>query len=164
MPINELLIQEFDREMTNTRKTLERVPEEKWNWKPAEKSGTLGWLAGHVATLPGFGTVIIKQPSLEIAGANFPRVEKHGMLMDTFDRAVQDTRAALSGLTDDQLKQNWTLTNNGQTIFTLPRYHALRAMCFSHIIHHRAQLTVYFRLLGVPVPALYGPSADESVF
>lgn len=164
MPINELLIQEFDREMTNTRKMLERVPEEKWNWKPAEKSGTLGWLAGHVATLPGFGTVIIKQHSLEIAKANFPRVEKHAMLIDTFDRAVQDTRAALGGLTDDHLKQEWSLTNNGQTIFKLPRYHALRAMCFNHVVHHRAQLTVYFRLLGVPVPGLYGPSADESVF
>lgn len=164
MPINELLIQEFDREMTNTRKALERVPEEKWNWKPAEKSGTLGWLAGHIATLPGFGTVIIKTPALEVGGANFPRVEKHGMLVDTFDRAVQDTRKALSGLTDDQLKENWTLTAQGKTIFTLPRYHALRAMCFNHVIHHRAQLTVYFRLLGVPVPGLYGPSADESVF
>ena len=164
MPINELLIQEFDREMTNTRKTLERVPAEKWDWKPQEKSGTLGWLAGHVATLPGFGTAIIRTPSLEISGARFPRVEKHSMLIDTFDRAAEDTHKALKGVTDEQLRENWSLSNSGKPIFTLPRYHALRAMCFNHIVHHRAQLTVYFRLLGVPVPALYGPSADESVF
>lgn len=118
MPINELLIEEFDREMSNTRKVLERVPEEKWEWRPH----------------------------------------------DTFDRAVEDTRKALAAVTDEQLRQPWKLTNNGQPIFTLPRYHALRAMCFNHVIHHRAQLTIYFRLLGVPVPGLYGPSADETVF
>jgi uncharacterized damage-inducible protein DinB len=164
MPINELLIQEFDHETTKTRKTLERVPEEKWDWKPHEKSGTVGWLAGHIATLPGFGAVVIRTPGLEIAGARFPRVEKHSMLVDTFDRAAEDTRKALTGVSDEQLQQKWTLTNNSQAIFTLPRYHALRAMYFNHIIHHRAQLTVYLRLLGVPVPALYGPSADEAVF
>jgi uncharacterized damage-inducible protein DinB len=164
MPINELLTQEFDHEMTNTRKTLERVPEEKWNWKPQEKSGTLGWLAGHIATLPAFGIVVLKQPSLEIGKANFPRVEKHALMLDSFDRTVEDTRKALQHVTDDQLKETWTLSAQGKTIFTLPRYHALRAMCFNHIIHHRAQLTMYFRQLGVPVPALYGPSADESIF
>jgi uncharacterized damage-inducible protein DinB len=164
MPISELLVQEFDHEMANTRKTLERVPEEKWNWKPQEKSGTLGWLSGHIATLPGFGIVVVKTPSLEIGGANFPRVEKHALLVDTFDKMAQDARAAISGVTDEELRQPWTLAAQGKTIFTLPRYHALRAMCFNHIIHHRAQLTMYFRQLGVPVPALYGPSADESVF
>lgn len=164
MPINELLIQEFDREMANTRKVLERVPEEKWEWRPHAKSGTVGWLAGHVATLPGFGTAIIRTPGLEVVGARFPRVEKHATLIDTFLRAVEDTRKALGEVTDDQLRQTWTLTNNGQPIFTLPRYHALRAMCFNHVVHHRAQLTVYFRLLDIPVPGLYGPSADETVF
>ncbi len=164
MPLNELLIQEFDHEIANTRKTLERVPAEKWDWKPQAKSGTLGWLAGHIATLPGFGTVIIKTPALELSGANIPRVEKHAMLVDTLDKTAQEARAALAGVSDEQLRQSWTLKNNGQTIFTLPRYHALRAMCFNHLIHHRAQLTMYFRQLGVPVPALYGPSADETVF
>lgn len=164
MPLNQFLIQEFDREMTNTRKTLERVPADKWDWKPHQKSGTLGWLAGHIATLPGFGTVIVRRPSLDIAGANFPRVDSHAKLIDTFDRASQDTRQALTELTDDQLDHKWTLTNNGQVIFTMPRYQALRAMCFNHIVHHRAQLTVYLRQLDVPVPGLYGPSADESVF
>lgn len=164
MPLKKFLIDEFDHEMTNTRKTLERVPADKWDWKPHPKSGSLGWLAGHIATLPGFGTAIIRKPSLEIAGANFPRVDSHAVLIDTFDRAAEDTRQALSGLAEDQLDHNWTLTNNGQTIFTLPRYMALRSMCFNHVVHHRAQLTVYLRQLNVPVPALYGPSADEAVF
>lgn len=164
MPINELLVQEFDQEMANTRKTLERVPEEKWNWKPQEKSGTLGWLAGHIATLPNLGTSVIRAPGLDISALDLPRVDAHAIMVDTFDRAVQDARAALSRVTDDQLRENWTLTGGGRTIFTLPRYHALRSMCFNHIVHHRAQLTMYFRQLGVPVPALYGPSADESIF
>ncbi len=164
MPLKHFLIQEFDRETASTRKTLERVPAAKWDWKPHQKSGTLGWLAGHVATLPGFGTAIIRKPSLEIVGANFPRVERHDMLINTFDRSTEDTRNALSELEDAHLEQNWTLTNNGAPIFTMPRYHALRSMCLNHIVHHRAQLTVYLRLLDVAVPALYGPSADETVF
>jgi uncharacterized damage-inducible protein DinB len=164
MPLNRFLIQEFDREMTSTRKTLERVPADKWDWKPHPKSGTLGWLAGHIATLPGFGTTIVRRPSLEISGTNFPRVERHDMLLDTFDRSSEDTRKALVDLDDTQLEHSWTLSSNGQPIFTMPRYHALRSMCFNHVVHHRAQLTVYLRLLNVPVPALYGPSADETVF
>lgn len=164
MPLKDFLIQEFDREMANTRKTLERVPAAKWDWKPHAKSGSLGWLAGHIATLPAFGTSIIRRPALDIAGANFPRVEAHGMLIETFDRATEDTRKALADLDEKKLEENWTLTNNGQAIFTLPRYHALRSVCLNHIIHHRAQLTMYLRQLDVPVPGLYGPSADETVF
>jgi uncharacterized damage-inducible protein DinB len=164
MPIKEFLIREFDHEMANTRKTLERVPADKWDWKPHQKSGTVGWLSGHIATLPGYGTTILRRPSLDIAGANFPRVETHAQLIDTFDRASEDTRKALADLNEEQLGHNWTLTNNGQTIFAMPRYDALRAMCFNHIVHHRAQLTVYLRQLNVPVPALYGPSADEALF
>jgi uncharacterized damage-inducible protein DinB len=164
MPLKSFLIQEFDREMTNTRKTLERVPAEKWDWKPHKKSGTLGWLSGHIAALPGFGTAILGSPALDIANAKFPRVESHATLIDTFDLSAESTRKALLGLAEDQLEQNWTLTSNGKTIFTMPRYHALRSMCFNHVVHHRAQLTVYLRQLDVPVPALYGPSADEAVF
>ena len=164
MSLKNYLIQEFDREMANTRKTLERVPAGQWDWKPHAKSGTVGWLAGHIATLPGFGTAILRKSSLDIAGANFPRVEAHGMLINTFDRSSEDTRKALADLDEKQLDENWSLTNNGQALFTMPRYHALRSVCLNHIVHHRAQLTVYLRELDVPVPGLYGPSADETVF
>ena len=161
MPLNELLVREFDREMSSTQKTLERVPADKWDWKPQEKSGSLGWMAGHIATLPGFTTVTIKTPSLDIAEANIPKVEKHGDLLPTFARSSQEARAALAGVTDDQLQETWTLKRNGNLIFSMPRYDVLRTMCFNHIIHHRGQLTMYLRQLHVPVPGLYGPSADE---
>jgi len=161
MPINELLLREFDREMSSTQKALERVPADKWDWKPQEKSGSLGWMAGHIATLPGFTTVTIKTPSLDIAEANIPKVERHADLLPTFARSSQEARAAVAGVTDEQLQQTWTLKRSGNLIFSMPRYDVLRAMCFNHIIHHRGQLTMYLRQLQVPVPGLYGPSADE---
>jgi uncharacterized damage-inducible protein DinB len=161
MPINELLIREFDREMSSTQKTLERVPADKWDWKPQEKSGSLGWMAAHVATLPGFTTATIKSPELELTTVSMPKVEKQADLLPTFAKASQEARAALGTVTDEQLQQMWTLKRNGNVIFAMPRYDVLRAMCFNHIIHHRGQLTMYLRQLNVPVPGLYGPSADE---
>jgi uncharacterized damage-inducible protein DinB len=164
MPINELLIREFDNEMSKTEKTLERVPAGKWDWKPHEKSGSLGWMAGHIATLPGFGTVIMTTPELDVSGVQIPKVERQADLVSSFKKISGEARAALAGLTDEQLGQMWTLKRQGKTIFSLPRYDALRSMFFNHIIHHRAQLTMYLRTLNVPVPALYGPSADENPF
>lgn len=162
MPINELLLREFDVEMPNTKKTLERVPADKWDWKPHAKSGTLGWLAGHIATLPGFTLAVIDTPGMEIANAVFPKVAKHADLLDTFANLSKQARASIAGLTDDNLlRDTWTLTWNGKVLFSLPKYDVLRVHCFNHLIHHRAQLTGYFRALDVPVPALYGPSADE---
>ena len=162
MSIAEMLLPEFDQEAANTRKTLERVPADKWDWKPHPKSGTLGWLAGHVATLPGFTTTTIKTAELEIAGSDFPKVEKPADLVSTFDKMSKEARAALAGATDAQMKETWTLKWNGNVLFSLPRYEVLRVSCFNHAVHHRAQLTMYLRGLDVKVPALYGPSADES--
>ena len=162
MPLSELLLREFDVEMPNTKKTLERVPAEKWDWKPHAKSGTLGWLAGHIATLPGFTLSVIQTPEMEIAGASFPKVDKHADLLTTFDNISKQAREAIAGLTDDNLlRDTWTLKWNGKVLFQLPKYDVLRVHCFNHLIHHRAQLTGYFRALDVPLPALYGPSADE---
>lgn len=161
MPLNELLLREFDVEMPNTRKTLERVPADKWDWRPHEKSGTLGWLAGHVATLPGFTIAVVQTPEMEIAGAVFPKVAKHAELLDAFTNVSKEARAAVAGLNDAQLAETWTLKWSGKVLFSLPRYDVLRVHCFNHLIHHRAQLTGYFRALNVPLPALYGPSADE---
>ena len=162
MSIGEMLLPEFDTEIASTRKTLERVPADKWDWKPHEKSGTLGWLAGHVASLPHFTTTTIKTPKLEIAGAEFPSVKKAADLLPTLDSMAKEARAALAAVTDAQMKEIWTLTWNGNLVFSMPRYEVLRVSCFNHLVHHRGQLTMYFRLLGVPVPGLYGPSADES--
>jgi len=147
--------------MSNTQKTLERVPADKWNWKPQEKSGSLGWMAAHVATLSGFITATIRTPELDVANAHIPKVEKQADLLPTFATSSREARAALAGVTDEQLQQIWTLKQNGNVIFSMPRYDVLRAMCFNHIVPHRGQLTMYLRQLNVPVPGLYGPSADE---
>lgn len=161
MSIAEMLLPEFDTETANTRKTLERVPADKWDWKPQEKSGSLGWLAGHIASLPNFTITTIQTPRLEIEGSKFPSVEKHVDLLPTFDSMSKEARAALASATDAQMREIWTLTWKGDVIFSMPRYEVLRVSCFNHLVHHRAQLTMYFRQLGVAVPALYGPSADE---
>ena len=166
MPLNELLVREFDIEMANTQKTLERVPEKHWDWKPHEKSGTLGWLAGHVATLPAFIPATLTLPELDFAtgGGGFPRVKAAAELLPTFDSERQKARAVLAGVTEEQLAVPWSLKNGGAVIFTMPRYDVVRLFCMNHLVHHRAQLTMYLRALDVPVPALYGPSADEKTF
>lgn len=166
MPIADLLSREFTKEMASTRKTLERVPagQDKWDWKPHERSGSLGWMAGHVATLPGFALAAITAPELDLINAKIPKVEKQADLLPIFDNLVTQTSTALSKLTDAQFSEEWTLRRGDAVFFKQPRYEIVRAMCFNHIIHHRGQLTMYLRALDVPVPALYGPSADENPF
>jgi uncharacterized damage-inducible protein DinB len=164
MPINELLLREFDQEISKTKTTLERVPTDKWDWRPHEKSGTLGWMAGHVASLPGFTTVVATGPAYDVGSGGPPKVEKGANLVELLNKTSGEARKALSAVTDQQLNDVWSLTMKGQTILSMPRYDALRSMCFNHLVHHRGQLTMYLRELGVPVPALYGPSADENPF
>jgi uncharacterized damage-inducible protein DinB len=164
MPVNELLLAEFDQEMSNTRKTLERVPAEKWDWKPHPKSGSLGWMASHVATLPNFTVGVIQTSDFEIDGHPSPKVKDASELLKVFAEQRQKARDAIANLTDEQLHQTWTLKYKGQVLMSLPRYNALRIMCFNHLVHHRGQLTMYLRALDVPVPPLYGPSADERGF
>jgi uncharacterized damage-inducible protein DinB len=166
MTIGQSLLPEFDQEMQNTRKTLERVPDDKWDWKPHEKSGTVGWLAGHVGTIPDWIAMTINTESLDYAPIDgpaweAPKITNRKELLAAFDKAAAEARAALSTVSDEDLMKGWTLLAGGQTIFTMPRVACIRGMCLNHLYHHRAQLTVYFRLLGVPVPGLYGPSADE---
>jgi uncharacterized damage-inducible protein DinB len=164
MPISELLVTEWDQEGANTRKALERVPAEKWDWKPHPKSGTLGWMASHIATLPHFAITTIKTSDFEIEGGERPKVEGHSRLLPVFDEQLKKGRDAIAGVTDEQLREIWTLKWKGQVLFAMPKYNVIRGMCFNHIIHHRAQLTMYLRTLDIPVPALYGPSADEQKF
>jgi uncharacterized damage-inducible protein DinB len=166
MPINELLVREFQRDLDRTKDTLKRVPKDKWDWKPHEKSGTLGWMAGHVATLPGFTFMVSTKPELDVANpeSHPPKVDKDADLVDLHGKLGNQACEALTKLSDDQLNQPWSLKYGGQVLFTMPLYDALRGMCFNHIIHHRGQLTMYLRALNVPVPALYGPSADENPF
>jgi uncharacterized damage-inducible protein DinB len=166
MTIGQSMLPEFEQEMQNTRKTLERCPEANWNWRPHEKSGTLGWLAGHVANMVSWVPYTIQTEELDYApvdGPSFepPKITNRKELLAEFDKNVADARTALQRVSDAEMMKNWKLLAGGQEIFTMPRAACIRSMVLNHHIHHRAQLTVYFRLLGVPVPGLYGPSADE---
>ena len=163
MSISQALLPEFDHEMANTRKTLERLPEDKLAWKPHEKSMTLGRLAGHVAELPSFGTTTIQTDSLNLsAGAYKPLVaSSRQQALDAFDKTAAEARAAIAGASDEHLMKPWSLEFGGKTLFTMPRAAVLRSMMLNHLIHHRAQLGVYLRLNDVAVPSIYGPSADE---
>jgi uncharacterized damage-inducible protein DinB len=169
MPLNQALLPEFDLEMANTRKTLERVPEDKFGWKPHEKSFSMGALATHLATLPSWGSLAIQRDSIDIAPEGEPPpktepVKSLKELLERFDRNVATTRDALASASDEDLLKTWTLSKGGKAVFALPRVAALRSFVLNHNIHHRAQLGVYLRLNDVPVPSIYGPSADEAPF
>jgi len=165
MSIAQSVLPEFDHEMANTRKTIERAPDTKWTWKPHEKSGTMGWLCTHLANLPGWGADVLTSESFDVApgGKNveMPKSTTAKEALATFDKNVAAARSALAASSDEQLMQTWTLLRNGKPIFSMPRIAVLRSMIINHSIHHRAQLGVYYRLNEVAVPALYGPSADE---
>lgn len=162
MAINEALLPEFDHEMANTRKTLERVPENKLSWKPHGKSMSMGGLATHVATINHWAEAVIGLPFFDVATAPpTPELKSRSELLSAFDKNVASARKAISGATDAQLMMPWSLKAGEKTIFTLPRAAVLRSFILNHTIHHRAQLGVYLRLNDVPVPSIYGPSADE---
>jgi uncharacterized damage-inducible protein DinB len=166
MRLGEALLPEFDQEMANTRRTLERVPENKFDWKPHQKSMTMGRLATHLAELPGWAVATVEQDSLDLAppgGSAFqpPTAKTHKELLALFDTNVDAARTAISRASDAHLAQSWTLLFGGNNIFSRPRLAVLRNSVLNHSIHHRAQLGVYLRLNNLPVPAIYGPSADE---
>jgi uncharacterized damage-inducible protein DinB len=165
MAMVDALIAEFDHEMASTRKVLERVPEERFDWKPHQKSFSLGVLATHVATLPTWGTETLTRSEIDV-GTNAPpgSAASRSELLAAFDRNVGDARSALAGKSDAELMAMWSLKRSGKTVFSMPKITVLRSFVLNHLIHHRAQLTVYLRLLDIPVPSIYGPSADEPAF
>jgi len=164
--IRDALLPEFDQEMANTRKTLERCPEDKFGWKPHPKSFSMGSLATHIANMTGWTTDVIEKDSFDIAPVGAPPYKEDPAatreeLLAKFDKSVTAARAALAGASDAHFAQTWSLLAGGQILFSMPRIVCIRSFVMNHCIHHRAQLTVYLRLNDVPVPALYGPSADE---
>jgi len=166
MPINESRLPELDQELAMTRKTLERVPMDQFDWKPHPKSFSLGELANHLSRLLWWGAETMKTESLDLApeGGGIkapPVVRTTEALLAAFDEGVTGFRGAVEGAADEDLLFPWTLFRGGQPLFTLPRVVVIRNTILNHIIHHRGQLTVYLRMNDVPVPALYGPSADE---
>jgi uncharacterized damage-inducible protein DinB len=165
MALVDSLLPEFDHEMGTTRRLLERVPEDKIDWRPHPRSFTLGQLAQHVATIPLWGSMTLTQSELDIAapGEQTPIRTQAGLLAH-FDGHVKATRAALAGKMDAELMVPWTLKRGPDTIFSMPKVAVWRSFVLSHLIHHRGQLCVYLRMNDVPVPSIYGPSADEAVF
>lgn len=169
MSLSEMIMPEFEQEMANTRKTLERVPDGKFDWKPHPKSSALGGLATHLANIPSWTTFTFDKDELDIAPPGQPpftleQARTTAELLTAFDKNVADARTALKGADDQKWFGSWSLLRGGNTIMTMPRAAVMRGFVLSHLIHHRAQLGVYLRLLDVPVPAIYGPSAEEGGF
>jgi uncharacterized damage-inducible protein DinB len=167
--IAEMFLPEFDHEMGTTRRVLERVPDGNMEWRPHAKSMTLGRLASHLAELPAFAERILRHESFDIApreGASTYKPQSLATrqeILDLFDHNVAAAREIIAGADDAAFGQTWSLRRGDHAIFTLPRAAVVRSMLFSHVIHHRGQLTVYLRLNDVPVPSVYGPTADEAV-
>lgn len=165
MRIAELLLPEWDKEMEVTRRVLERVPDDRGEWKPHPKSFPMGHLAQLVARMPGWATMMMEKTELDIApvdGAGNPYTfEKTATLLEEFDRNAAEGRAALAATSDDDFAVTWTLKAAGHPVDSNTRYHMLRSGMLNHLVHHRAQLGVYLRLVDLPVPSMYGPTADE---
>ncbi len=165
MSFTELLLAEFDSEAKKTRTTLERVPMDKPDFAPHAKSMALKSLAPHVAQLPGFGRRVLTAPALDVGKGSWTPlpVDTNANLVRAFDEGAAKVRAALAGLSDDAWTENWKLSVEGTPLFDGPRFLAYRELSLNHLVHHRAQLGVYLRLNEKPVPATYGPSADDTM-
>jgi len=161
--LSKALLMEWDHEMAGTRKSLERAPWDKAGWAPHARSMTLGRLATHLARLPGWGRETLLKDELDLAasGDGGGPAGSHAELMALFEQNSAAGRAAIAATDEATFMKPWSLKSGGTVHFTMPRVAVLRSFVFNHSVHHRAQLGVYLRLLEVPVPALYGPSADE---
>ncbi|HKD09891.1 MAG TPA: DinB family protein [Bryobacteraceae bacterium] len=162
MPICTAILPEFDAEMANTRKVLELVPDDNFAYRPHEKSMTMARLASHVAELPSWAAEVLKKERLDLSPEQKPFLaQSRAELLDRFERNLKEARAAIESSRDEDYSVPWTLAVGGHTVFTIPRAAVLRTAVMNHLIHHRAQLGVYLRLNQIPVPGLYGPSADD---
>jgi uncharacterized damage-inducible protein DinB len=165
MSIAESMLPEFDHETATTRTLLERVPEAKADWMPHVKSYSLGQLAIHIATLPQWTPVALKQTEFDTnppGGSKYapPAFESLARMLTTYDEGVKAARAMLAATTDAEFMVPWTLKSGGRTVFSMPRAGVFRSFILNHSVHHRGQLSVYLRLCDVPLPNIYGPTAD----
>ncbi len=166
MNLIEPIIAELQQEAATTRKLLERVPPDQFAWKPHEKSMTLGRLAAHIAELYSFANPISTQDELDFATGNYEPFTPANLseLLEKFDKDVADAIEILKTQPDDRLRAAWRMRSGAQVFFEMPRITVLRSFMLNHIVHHRGQLSVYLRLRDVPLPPIYGPTADESPF
>ena len=168
MKLTELLLADLEREVERSRRALEQVPEGKYDWKPHDKSMIFGYLAGMVATIPSWVAMIVTRDELDVAPADGPKIEQarketSDALRQALDKTAADARAAIEQTTEEHLLTSWRLLARGKVVWEGPRHEMIRDT-LSHWAHHRGQMTVYLRLMGAKVPALYGPSADDKSF
>ncbi|MGI4749501.1 MAG: DinB family protein [Janthinobacterium lividum] len=162
MALNEAFIQELKRESASSEKVFERIPDEKFSWKPHEKSMSFGALANHIVQLTAWITPVIQTESMDFSISQQPKpAETQAELLQNQKDYLANALAALENASDEVLLTNWKLSNGEHVIFDMPRIQVLRSIIMNHLIHHRGQLTVYLRMNDIPVPGLYGPSADE---
>lgn len=166
MTLAQTILPQLDHEMALTRKVLERIPEDRLDWAPHTKSMTMLALATHLAMIPGLGLKALASESYDVAPAGGepvrpPTLKSRAEVLAALDANVPALRAALAAASDEAMMQEWSLLAGGQALFTMPRVAVIRGIVISHMIHHRGQMTVYLRLCDVPVPSVYGPSADE---
>ena len=160
----ESLLPDFDHEMALTREVLLRVPAHAFDWRPHESAFTMGALASHLAQIPRWGTSILRRDSHDLAATSAPRASlaSPGEVLREFDQHVADVRRLLLETSDGELHAPWLLTRGREVLMSMPRIAALRRFLLHHVVHHRGQMTIYLRMQQVPVPPIYGPSADET--
>lgn len=164
MVLTQILLAELQREAQNTRKMLERTPEDQFKWQPHAKSMSLISLASHIAEIPGlFVTQTLKSNEMNFATSKYKRpvFDTSVELLQFYDETLQNAVATLQEASDEDLALTWTMRNGEHIILSLPKRAVIRSLCLNHVVHHRGQLSVYLRLLDVPVPGMYGPSADD---
>ena len=169
MPISEVFLAEWDQEVAATRRLLERVPPDKLARTPHDKSYSLRQLAGHLAQLHGWTAITLKADEFDVnppEGGDYPQptLESTGDILALFDQTTAEARNDIAATSDETFGETWTFKNGGETVFAAPKAGVLRRFVMNHVIHHRGQLTVYLRLLDVPLPQTFGPSADEPEF
>lgn len=164
MPLIDALLPEFDREMGQTRKVLDRVPDDQFEWRPHPTSMTLGRLAEHLTEFPLWATMTMTQSALDISTlrpADYKSPTARAEVLAMFDANRKTGRAHLANKTDGEFDAPWTLKAGGKEMFTMPKASVMRTFVLNHMVHHRGQMTVYLRMLGVPMPSIYGPSGDQ---
>jgi uncharacterized damage-inducible protein DinB len=164
MSLAESLLMEFDQEAQTTKRVLERVPDDKLTWKPHPTSFSLGQLAQHIASGPGQIAAAVVPDTFEFPNSPRPEAKSRQEVLETFSKSMASARATLKSMDDARLLSDWTLTKNGKVLMSAPRIGFLRSILMNHTYHHRGQLSVYLRMLEVPVPSIYGPSGDENPF
>jgi len=164
MRIVDSILMEIEQETQTTKRVLDRIPENKLAWKPHPKSYSLGQLALHIASVPGSVAAAVVPDSMEVPNFSQPEPKSRQEVLDTFNKSLESAKATLKKMDDARLTSTWSLTKNGKVLMSVPRIGFIRSILMNHNYHHRGQLSVYLRMLDVPVPSIYGPSADENPF